>query len=194
MLRVGQDVVIDSADDIESRPEPVPEPSASARACQPVAEGAPVTAFGDSVTVAVAPVLMGRRPGSVAVATVGWQYGDVAAALRQVAAAGQLQPTVVIATGTNGTIDAADLDSLVSHELAGRQVALVTPSVPGRSWSDQAVQAVHQVAAAHDNVRLVDWNGLAVQHPELTASDRVHPNAQGQNVFNDLLSQALVSC
>ena len=194
MLRVGQEVVIDSVDDIESTPDPVPEPSASARACQPVAEGSPVTAFGDSVTVAIAPVLMGRRPGSVAVATVGWQYGDVAAALRQVAAEGQLQPAVVIATGTNGTIDAADLDSLVSNELAGRQVALVTPSVPGRSWSDQAVQAVHQVAAAHDNVRLVDWNGLAVQHPELTASDRVHPNAQGQNVFNDLLSQALVTC
>ena len=126
----------------------MPEPSASARACHPVAEGSPVTAFGDSVTVAIAPVLMGRRPGSVAVATVGWQYGDVAAALRQVAAEGQLQPAVVIATGTNGTIDAADLDSLVSNELAGRQVALVTPSVPGRSWSDQAVQAVHQVAAA----------------------------------------------
>lgn len=194
MLRVGQEVVIDSADDIEGRPEPVPEPSASARTCQPVAEGEPVTAFGDSVTVAIAPVLMGRRPGSAAVATVGWQYGDVAAALRQVAAAGQLQPTVVIATGTNGTIDAADLDSLVSNELAGRQVALVTPSVPGRSWSDQAVQAVHQVAAAHDNVRLVDWNGLAVQHPELTASDRVHPNDQGQNAFNDLLTQALVAC
>ena len=196
MLRVGQEVVIDSADDIESKPDPVPEPepSAAPRACQPVAEGAPVTAFGDSVTVAVAPVLMGRRPGSVAVATVGWQYGDVAAALRQVAAAGQLQPNVVIATGTNGTIDAADLDRLVTTELAGRQVALVTPSVPGRSWSDQAVQAVQQVAAAHDNVRLVDWNGLAVAHPELTASDRVHPNAQGQNVFNDLLSQSLASC
>lgn len=196
MLRVGQEVVIDSADDIESKPEPVPEPepSAAPRACQSVPEGSPVTAFGDSVTVAIAPVLLGRRPGSVAVATVGWQYGDVAAALRQVAAAGQLQPTVVIATGTNGTVDAADLDRLVSNELAGRQVALVAPSVPGRSWSDQAVQAVHQVAAAHDNVRLVDWNGLAAQHPELTASDRVHPNAQGQNVFNDLLSQALVSC
>ncbi len=196
LLRVGQEVVIDSADDIESAPEPVPDPAPSAppRACQPVAEGSPVTAFGDSVTVAIAPVLMGRRPGSVAVATVGWQYGDVAAALRQVAAAGQLQPTVVIATGTNGTIDTADLDRLVSQELAGRQVALVTPSVPGRSWSDQAVAAVQQVAAAHDNVRLVDWNGLAVQHPELTASDRVHPNAHGQNVYNDLLSQALVSC
>lgn len=196
MLRVGQEVVIDSVDDIESQPEPVPEPapSAATRACQPVAEGSPVTAFGDSVTVAIAPVLMARRPGSVAVATVGWQYRDVAGALRQVAAAGQLQPTVVIATGTNGAIDAADLDSLVSNELAGRQVALVTPSVPGHAWSDQAVQAVHQVAAAHDNVRLVDWNALAGQHPELTASDRVHPNAQGQNVFNDLLSQALVSC
>lgn len=192
-LSAGEAVVIDSVADLEPPPAEQP-PAVTAGGCSPVAPDAPVSAFGDSVTVAVAPVLTARRPGTAAIATVGWQYGDVSTAVRQVAAAGQLQPTVLIATGTNGVVDAADLDALVTHELAGVQVGLVVPSVPGRPWADQAVQAVHGVAGAHGHVRLVDWNGLALQHPELMTADRVHPNSEGQGVLVDLVDQTLAQC
>ncbi|GAA1728918.1 acyltransferase family protein [Aeromicrobium alkaliterrae] len=198
LLDAGEQVAVDSVDDLPSVPQPMtppaPEPVQPGRLCQQVPVGTPVSAFGDSVTVAIAPALANRRPGSTAVAAVGWQYGDVASAIRQTAAAGQLQPTVLIATGTNGIIDAGDLNALLTNELAGRQVALVVPSVPGRSWSDQAVRTVNEAAATHDNVHMVDWNALALQHPEVTASDGVHPNGHGQTVFNDLIDQSLAAC
>ncbi|WP_229054267.1 acyltransferase family protein [Aeromicrobium sp. Leaf350] len=196
LLSAGEEVAVDSVDDLDTVPEPMvqPLPAQPARLCQSVPPGTPLSAFGDSVTVAIAPVLAGRRPGTTAVAAVGWQYGDVATAIRQTAAAGQLQQTVLIATGTNGIIDPADLEALLTNELAGRQVALVVPSVPGRSWSEQAMQTVGAAAAAHDNVHLVDWNIVATQNAGLTASDGVHPNAQGQNVFNDLIDQSLAAC
>jgi len=201
LIKVGQEVVLESADDLEKvspETEPpaddAPAPAPDPYACQAVPGDAPVTAFGDSVTVATAPALLARRPGSAAVATVGWQYSDVANALRQAAAAGQLQPTVVIATGTNGVVDQADLDSLVRNELAGRQVALVMPSIPGRSWAGQAQEAIRAVANAYPHVHLVDWTGLAAAHPEVVAADRVHPSLQGQSVFVDLVGNALATC
>ncbi len=194
-LRAGQALVVDSLEDLEvPEPSPAPPPVEPARTCAPVPVDAPVTAFGDSVTVAVTPALIARRPGTASVASVGWQYRDVAGAVRQAAAAGQLQGTVVIATGTNGQIDQADLNALVTNELLGRQVALVVPHVPGRSWADQAVQAVHAVAAANDHVHLVDWNNYVNQDPSVTTADRVHPNAAGQNVFADLVGQGLQQC
>ncbi|MFT4299912.1 MAG: acyltransferase family protein [Aeromicrobium sp.] len=194
ILRAGQEVVVGSVDDIKTVPGAIEEQKEASRACREVPGDVPLSAFGDSVTVAIAPALLQRRPGTTAVAAVGWQYTDVARAVREAAAAGQLHPTVLIVTGTNGLIDAADLDALVTHELAGHQVGLVAPYVPGHSWSDQSLAAVHQVAAAHDYVHLIDWNAVASQRPELTVSDRVHPTVPGQQAFADLIGQSLGTC
>ncbi|OUZ11049.1 hypothetical protein BHE97_06360 [Aeromicrobium sp. PE09-221] len=192
-LREGQRAVSASIESLEEPAQP-DAPPAPPDACRAVGANEAVSAFGDSVTVAVAPALLERRPGSSAVAVVGWQYGDVAGAVREAAAQGQLHPTVLIATGTNGEIDAADLDALVGNELADRQVGLVAPYVPGRSWSDQSLAAVRSVAEAHDNVHLIDWNALASQHPEITGTDQVHPTGHGQGVFVDQVGQALAVC
>lgn len=192
-LRDGQRAVsasLANLDKIDESPPP-PEPPFS---CKPVRGGEPVSAFGDSVTVAIAPQLVERRPSSTAVATVGWQYGDVARAVREASAAGQLRPGVLIATGTNGEVDQGDLGALVTRELSQHQVTLVAPSVPGRGWSDQALAAVRAVADAHPHVHLADWNALAAQHPELTAADRVHPTGTGQGAFLDTVDQAFATC
>ncbi|MFT4187630.1 MAG: acyltransferase family protein [Aeromicrobium sp.] len=190
VLREGQSMTVSVADleKVEGQPEE------KTRTCEEVAVNAPLSAFGDSVTIAITPVLVERRPGTTSVAEVGWQYTDVAAALRQANAAGQLQPAVLIATGTNGVIDAADLEALVSKDLAGRQVGLVAPYVPGRSWTDQSLSAVYAVAEKYDHVHLVDWNALAASRPDLTISDRVHPTAVGHAVFADLIGTALATC
>ncbi|WP_293786678.1 acyltransferase family protein, partial [uncultured Aeromicrobium sp.] len=198
-LREGQRAVSASMENLDNLEPDTTSPSAAPAepdrfACEPVPAGEPVSAFGDSVTVAVAPQLMQRRPDSAAVATVGWQYQDVARAIREANAAGHLRRAVLIATGTNGAIDQADLDALVAHDLAGRQVTLVAPYVPGRSWSDQALGAVRAVAQAHPHVHLADWNGLAASRPELTGADRVHPTGAGQDAFLDVVDETFATC
>ncbi|MFD1858561.1 acyltransferase family protein [Aeromicrobium camelliae] len=202
-LREGQRAVsasMENLDDARS-PEPKDAPTADKATpepeppgCEPVPAGEPVSAFGDSVTVAIAPQLMQRRPESAAVATVGWQYQDVARAVRDATAAGQVRRGVLIATGTNGAIDQADLDALVSRDLAGRQVTLVAPYVPGRSWSEQALAAVRAVADAHPHVHLADWNTLASSRQDLTGADRVHPTGAGQGAFLDTVDHAFATC
>ncbi|WP_166376004.1 acyltransferase family protein [Aeromicrobium phragmitis] len=202
-LREGQRAVSASMENLDEAevpapPEPQPEteakPAPETPGCEPVPPGEPVSAFGDSVTVAVAPQLMHRRPESAAVATVGWQYQDVARAIRDANAAGHVRRGVLIATGTNGAIDHADLDALVSRDLAGRQVTLVAPYVPGRSWSDQALATVRAVAEAHPHVHLADWNALAIARPDLTGADRVHPTGAGQGAFLDTVDHAFATC
>ncbi len=193
-LREGQRAVSSSIDRLEETPPPAEEaPAEAPDACRPVGPHEAVSAFGDSVTVAIAPPLLERRPGSVAIATVGWQYADVAHAVREATAQGRLQPTVLITTGTNGEIDQADLDALVG-ELGDRQIGLVAPYVPGRSWSEQSLAAVRAVAEAHENVHLVDWNALAAQQPGLTGADQVHPTGPGQGAFLDQTDHALALC
>lgn len=202
-LREGQRAVSASMENLddappaeptEAPPEEEAEPEPAPPGCEPVPTGEPISAFGDSVTVAVAPQLMERRPESAAVATVGWQYQDVARAIRDANAAGHLRRGVLISTGTNGAIDHADLDALVSQDLAGRQVTLVAPYVPGRAWSEQALATVRAVADTYPHVRLADWNALASGRPDLTAADRVHPTGAGQGAFLDTVDHAFATC
>jgi len=193
-LRAGQNVVADSVDDVAKAPKTDPKDEADPGACRRVKPSAPLSVFGDSVSISIAPRLIERRPGSAVVAEVGWQYQDVARAIREASRAGRLQPAVLIATGTNGKIDVDDLNALLANELADRQVGLVAPYVPGHEWSDQAVAAARSVAERHDQVHLVDWHGLASKHPEVTAPDNVHPTAHGAGAFLDLAGQALARC
>ena len=162
--------------------------------CRTVGRSVRVSAFGDSVLVAAAPQLVSAMPRLDATAKVGWQYDDVAAAVRRAAARDVLGPVVVIGTGTNGSVDRRDLDRLIRRRLAGRQVVLVAPYVPGRPWQRSALSAVRRVAADHASVRLADWHGAVSGRHALLASDRVHPNARGAKVYTRAVRESLGGC
>ncbi|WP_370616620.1 acyltransferase family protein [Mumia sp. Pv 4-285] len=181
--------------------EPVaPDPEAAAggaqvpATCRTVGTSVRVSAFGDSVLVAAAPELLGTMARLRATARVGWQYEDVAAAVRKAAARGVLGPVVLIGTGTNGLVDRDDLDRLVRRQLAGHEVVLVSPYVPGRSWQKGALSSVRRVARDHDAVRLADWHGAVAGRDALLAADRVHPNERGARLYTRLVRESLGSC
>ncbi|WP_308289283.1 acyltransferase family protein [Mumia sp. zg.B17] len=192
-LSTGERVLAEAPRPAAEKPSRT-KPSAPAATCRTVGRSVRVSAFGDSVLVAAAPQLVSAMPKLDATAKVGWQYDDVAAAVRRAAARGVLGPVVVIGTGTNGFVDRRDLDRLVTRRLAGRQVILVAPYVPGRPWQRSALSAVRRVAADHRSVRLADWHGAVAGRYSLLASDRVHPNARGAKVYTRTVREALGGC
>ncbi|MFD1824654.1 acyltransferase family protein [Mumia zhuanghuii] len=189
----GQKVLAHAADPVV---EQAPKAAASAlgATCRTVGKTVRVSAFGDSVLIAAAPALVKAMPRLDATAEVGWQYGDVARAVRRAAARGELGKVVVIGTGTNGVIDRKDLQRLVRRQLRDKQVLLVSPHVPGRSWQRPASSAVRRVAADNDNATLVDWQRAASRAENVLATDRVHPNAEGARVYTRTLRSALGDC
>lgn len=175
--------------------QPAPAPSAKPRAtCRKAPRAVRVSAFGDSVLIAAGPALVEALPRLDATAEVGWQYGDVARAVRRAAARDRLGQVVVIGTGTNGPVDRDDLDRLVGRTLADRRVVLVAPYVPGRGWQRSSLAAVRAVAADHDNATLADWRRAASRAQHVLTTDRVHPNAKGARLYARVLVRALGDC
>ncbi|PJJ58003.1 peptidoglycan/LPS O-acetylase OafA/YrhL [Mumia flava] len=162
--------------------------------CRTVGRQVPVSAFGDSVLIAAAPALAEVMPRTSARAKVGWQYADVAGAVRSAAREGNLGRVVVIGTGTNGLIDTADLDRLVRRTLAGRTVVLMTPYVPGRSWQRGALASVRTVARRNARVVLAPWHAAVAGRDALLSADRVHPNERGARLYVRTLRESLGGC
>ncbi len=192
----GEEALDRAADQPAAAPaSPAPAAASTPRAsCRKAGRTVPVSAFGDSVLIAAGPALVAALPRLDATAVVGWQYGDVARAVRRAATRDELGQVVVIGTGTNGPVDRDDLDRLVGRTLADRKVLLVAPYVPGRPWQRSALAAVRAVAADHDHVTLADWRRAASRAPHVLTTDRVHPNAEGARLYARVLVRALRAC
>ncbi|MGH3498989.1 MAG: acyltransferase family protein [Nocardioidaceae bacterium] len=162
-------------------------------ACSGVHDGSLVSAFGDSVMVASAPALLAAMPHIDITATVGAQFADIDAAIRAALRHGRLRPVVVIGAGTNGPFPLSDLQMLVHGLGPSRRVVLVTSHVPTRSWQGQVNAALDTVAADWRRVVVADWNAAISGHPDLLASDEIHPNPQGGDVYASVLDAALAA-
>jgi len=135
------------------------------------------------------PDLRRAFPGVAVDAVEGRQAADLFATVESMLAKGRLGRTVVLQTGTNGTIDPAVLNSLLG-KLTGRKVVILNVHAP-RPWqsSDNAIlaQAVH----ANGKVTLVDWNAAVSAHPQWLWDDGVHLRSVGAQQYTDLIAAAL---
>jgi lysophospholipase L1-like esterase len=96
--------------------------------------------------------------------------------------AGSLAPVVVVSLGTNdsdGTED--EFRGLVEEavEIVGPDRCLVWATVHRGEARTGFNDVLREAAAAHDNVRLVDWAFLVAECPELLAFDGVHGTPDG---------------
>ena len=93
-----------------------------------------------------------------------------------------LAPVVVVSLGTNDS-DGTEgrFRELVDEaiELVGPDRCLVWATVYRGGERSGFDEILRDAAAAHDNVRLVDWAALVAESPELLASDGVHGTPEG---------------
>jgi peptidoglycan/LPS O-acetylase OafA/YrhL len=141
-----------------------------------------VLAIGDSVMLGASRVLGRTIDGLQVDAAVGRQARDVVARIRELKAADQLAPRVILHMGTNGYVTEQQLRAILDALADRDEVILVNANAP-RRWVDVNNDLFREVAALHPNVSLFDWHAASIDHPEYFVSDRVHLSTIGLKVF-----------
>lgn len=176
-IRAGQ-----RAMDAAARPKPAPTPEAIT--------GDDITAVGDSVMLASAPALYEKLPGidvDAAVSRQSWAGPDIIDAL---ASSGRLREHVVVALGTNGSVDAAALRKMADAVGRDRDLVLVNAYAP-RDWIPGVNSELTAFADARSGVVVADWAGSIAAHEDLLAGDRIHPGMAGGRIFADVVEQGI---
>ena len=100
--------------------------------------------------------------------------------------------TVILALGTNGSFTAEELEAFIADIGEDRQIWLITNRVPS-SWHRTTNQTMVQVAAAHDNVSIIDWEAYSAGHDEWVSSDGIHLTWEGREAYMQMIVDAIGS-
>ncbi|MGN7471212.1 acyltransferase family protein [Brevibacillus sp. SAFN-007a] len=181
--------------------KPVQNPGNSVDSQPPKASDAPAvavhsgegwTAIGDSVMLDVEPYLAKLLPGIVIDGKVGRQMSQAPDTIAALKAQGRLGNRVIIELGTNGPFGKRQLDKLLQALHGAEQIVLINTRVP-RPWESVVNQTLADVAAAHPNIKLIDWHAASAGKPSYFYKDGVHLNSEGARAYALLVAHALAS-
>ena len=136
----------------------------------PVAERPPI-AVGESVMKGARPQL--EAGGFTVYAEESRQGGTIADVVGQLRAAGQIGSTIVIQTGTNGSVTTAQYDAIMAFLPAAEvpSVVFLTVKAP-KGYIEANNVEIWGLQGRYPNVKVLDWAGLAGQiEGELSGSD-----------------------
>lgn len=166
-----------------------PAPTAVPPPQKPLPVGTQLTAVGDSVMLASAPELQAAFPGIAIDAAVSRSFYNGLGIVQSMAAAGTLSDVLVVGLGTNGPVDADDLEALrVAAD--GRPIVLVNAFAP-RDWIPGVNDLLTSFAARYRNVELANWHDAIAPHVDLLAGDQIHPDSEGGAVYTASVQAAL---
>ena len=153
--------------------------------------GAAVAAIGDSVMLAAAQPLRAALPGVYLNAAISRQMSGGLAAVRRLAARGQLRPIVVVGLGTNGAVTGGQIRQLRAEIGPGRWLVLVN-TYEARPWEHE-VNSTLAAARNGPQVLLVDWHAAIAGRTGLLWDDGVHPRPAGGILYARLIKAAVLA-
>lgn len=143
---------------------------------------------GDSLSVSALNQLEASIPGITVDAAEGRQFAAAPSILAAMLDSAPAPDILVVALGTNGPVDAGDMDAVV--DLAGdAEVVFVNVRVP-RPW-EQASNTELDRAADVYGATVIDWKAVADADPGLLRDDGYHLNSDGIAVWVDLIAGAV---
>ena len=145
---------------------------------------------GDSVILGIRSKLESKEHISLINARVGRQAPELLAVMRVDQSSVPSSP-VVFNLGNNNALSeqtVVDIFEIVKNQ---PQIIVVNTAVP-RPWKDANNAIIAKVASRYPNVRLVDWDRVSKDRPELFAPDGVHLSPAGSDVYVDLVLKVLV--
>ena len=145
---------------------------------------------GDSVILGIRSKLESKEHISLINARVGRQAPELLAVMRVDQGSVPSSP-VVFNLGNNNALNEQTVRDIFEVVKNQPQVIVVNTSVP-RAWKDANNAIISKVASGYPNVRLVDWDRVSKDRPELFAPDGVHLSPTGSDVYVDLVLTVLV--
>ncbi len=159
------------------------------------AGGVPIgaLAIGDSVMLGAAPELQER--GFTVDATESRAFVNSLDVLLALAEGGRLGDVVVVHLGTNGPIDAADLDRAATMLSEVTTVVFVTNDLPSSyNYAEGNNELIRALPDRWPNVTILDWANLADMCPgDCLYDDQIHLRPVGQEYYADLVAEAVRS-
>lgn len=183
-------------DDKDAKADASASASASQEATGPI-NSSQVTVVGDSIVVAVSPDLYDKMPEAQIDAAEGRTIAKALPIIKTMGASGQIRKTLVLSVTANSTILDGQLDQVLAAMPADSKLVLVTGYGPRNlSWIEYSNTKIHEFASQHsDRVIIADWNSAIRQALQtqsgLLASDGVHPEVAGQELYARVVEQAI---
>ena len=158
-------------------------------AAPPVVTGGVMSAIGDSVMLASAPELGEAFPGVAIDAAVSRGMGVGVGIVEEQRADGSLRHVLVVGLGTNGPVEAEDLDAL--RTAAARNPIVLVNAYGERDWIPGVNAELERFAIAHRGVVVADWDGSVAGVDGALAGDGIHPNPSGAEIYAASVKRAL---
>ncbi|MBY4797728.1 acetyltransferase [Collinsella sp. AGMB00827] len=149
-----------------------------------------VLLIGDSVSLRAVPAFQETFPHGQIDALINRQFSagiEVFDSYVQESLAGKI---AVFALGTNGPVDDAMIDELMSEVGNKRSVVFVTTRSP-TSWEGSTNVALWNAAKRYANVRIVDWYGYSTDRSDLFDGDGTHLSEGGAQEYIQLIYNAI---
>lgn len=151
----------------------------------------PVLAIGDSVMLGAKVALESNIAGARVDAKVGRQFTTVLEIIKSLKVKNKLPSTIVIHSGTNGTINESQLVELMDLLSTCKRVVIVNNYVP-RSWQKQNNEILGRVVPVYPNAYLVNWYDVCLGHKQLLYKDGIHiGGGKGAELYASVISSAL---
>jgi peptidoglycan/LPS O-acetylase OafA/YrhL len=146
-----------------------------------------ISAFGDSVMLGARIWLDRRFPGGTLDAVEGRQPDPILRDIEKDAAAGKLNPLVVIGVGDNGLINADSLRHALGCLRHIERVIVVNNRV-GRDWEHPNNRTIASVVPRFGNATILDWHSMSAPHPGWFYDDGIHLTPDGAIAYTSLIA------
>ena len=145
---------------------------------------------GDSVILGIRSKLENKEHISLVNARVGRQAPELLAVMRVDQSSVPSSP-VIFNLGNNNALSEQTVVEIFEVIKNQPQIIVVNTAVP-RPWRDSNNAIISKVASNYANVKLVDWDRISKDRPELFAPDGVHLSPTGSDVYVGLVLSVLV--
>lgn len=144
---------------------------------------------GDSVILGIRSKLESKEQISLINARVGRQAPELLAVMRVDQGSVPSSP-IIFNLGNNNALSEQTVVEIFEIIKSQPQVIVVNTAVP-RGWREANNQIISNVSSRYPNVKLIDWNKISKDRPELFAPDGVHLSPMGSDVYVDLVLSVL---
>jgi hypothetical protein len=144
---------------------------------------------GDSVILGIRSKLESREHVSLVNARVGRQAPELLAAIKVDQSAVPESP-VVFNLGNNNALSEQTVIDIFEAVKNQPKIVVVNTAVP-RAWKDTNNLIISKVAALYQGIKLIDWDRISKDRPDLFAPDGIHLSPLGSDVYVDLVLTAL---
>ncbi len=140
---------------------------------------------GDSVILGIRSKLESKEHISLVNARVGRQAPELLAVMKVDQSSVPSSP-VIFNLGNNNALSEQTVIDIFEVVKNQPQIIVVNTAVP-RAWRDKNNLIISKIASLYPNVKLIDWDRISTDRPELFAPDGIHLSPLGSDVYVDLV-------